>query len=152
MGLLNYTTQISVEKTVSEIQAMLAKAKASAVLSEFDGCGNVIAISFKVPTKMGLLAFRLPCDPQAIQQVLNNQVRSGQIPKRFLNDSAQALRVGWRIIKQWLEAQLAIVETKMVTIDQVFLPYAQTASGETLYEMIAARGYNVLQLEAPKSH
>jgi len=35
----------------------------------------------------------------------------------------QSRRVGWRIIRQWLEAQLAIVETQMVTIEQVFLPY-----------------------------
>lgn len=151
MGLLNYTTQIAVEKTVGEIQSMLARAKAAAVLAEYDGCGNVIAISFKVPTNMGVLAFRLPCEPRAVQQILNNQARAGKIPKRFLNDTDQARRVGWRIIRQWLEAQLAIVETQMVTIDQVFLPYAQTTNGATLYEVMVEKGYNALQLEAPKA-
>jgi hypothetical protein len=34
MAILNYTTQISAEKTVTEIQAMLAKAKAQAIMTE----------------------------------------------------------------------------------------------------------------------
>ncbi|WP_189339127.1 hypothetical protein [Williamsia muralis] len=35
-----------------------------------------------------------------------------------------ALRVAWRITKDWVEAQLAIIETQMVTPAQVF-PRAQ---------------------------
>lgn len=147
MGLLNYTTQITTTKSIAEIQAMLARAKATAMLTEFDGAGNVTALSFKVQTKFGLMPFRLPCDPRAVQAVLNQQVRDRKIPKRFLNDMDQARRVGWRIIKDWLEAQLAIVETEMVTIEQVFLPYAQTETGATLYEALQARQFNMLALE-----
>lgn len=149
MGLLNYTTEIAVEKTVGEIQAMLSRARASAILSEYDDAGNITALSFKVPTKLGTLSFRLPCDPRAVSQILNNQVRERKIPRRYLNDMAQARRVGWRIIRQWLEAQLAIVETQMVTLEQVFLPYAQNAEGTTLYEALRDRGFNGLALEAP---
>lgn len=152
MGLLNYTTSIDVTKTIAEITGMLAKAKAAAILSDYDGAGNVIAISFKVPTQFGLMAFRLPCEPRAVSQILNNQVKAGQIPRRFQNDMDQARRVGWRIIRQWLEAQLAIVETQMVTLEQVFLPYAQTESGATIYERMVARGFTgfSLMLESPK--
>ena len=151
MGLLNYTTSIEVGKTIGEIQLMLARAKVSAILAEYDGAGNVTAISFKVPTKFGLMAFRLPCEPRAVQQILNKQVCARQIPSRFHNNMDQARRVGWRIIRQWLEAQLAIVETEMVTLEQVFLPYVQTDSGATLYERLVERGFSNLMLEAPKS-
>lgn len=149
MGLLKYTTEKPIEETIADIQRMLLRAKASSVLQDFDGAQNVIAISFKVPTKFGVMAFRLPCEARAIQAVLNAQAKAGAIPKRFLNDTDQARRVGWRIIRQWLEAQLAIVETQMVTLEQVFLPYAQTESGATIYERMVERGFNVLALEAP---
>jgi hypothetical protein len=39
-------------------------------------------------------------------------------------------------VKDWVEAQLAIIETRMVTTAQVFLPYAVTTNGQTLYEYI----------------
>lgn len=49
MPLLNYTTTIEASKTVSEIQTMLAKHGARAVLIEYDKQGFVEALFFKVP-------------------------------------------------------------------------------------------------------
>ena len=42
--------------------------------------------------------------------------------------------MAWRIIKDWIEAQLAIVEAEMVEMAEVFLPYAVTKSNKTLYQ------------------
>lgn len=150
MGLLNYTTSIETGKTVAEITQMLSRARAAAVLSEFDDQQHIVAISFKINTKFGLMAFRLPCSPQAVLAVLNGQVKAGKIPRRYHNDMEQARRVGWRIIKDWLEAQLAIVETQMVSLDQVFLPYAQNETGQTLYEIMSEQRFTGLALPAPK--
>ena len=53
----------------------------------------------------------------------------------------QAKRVAWRIVKDWVEAQLAIIETQMVKPEQVFLPYAITQTGETLYETVISNSH-----------
>jgi hypothetical protein len=34
--------------------------------------------------------------------------------------------VSWRLINDWVEAQMTIVETTMVQLEQVFLPYVIT--------------------------
>ena len=44
--------------------------------------------------------------------------------------------MSWRILKDWVQAQRAIVDTKMVRLEQVFLPYAIMPDGRTLYERI----------------
>ena len=49
---------------------------------------------------------------------------------------AQAIRTSWRIVKDWVEAQLAIIETRMVKTEQVFLPYAIMRDNKTLYEHV----------------
>jgi hypothetical protein len=36
----------------------------------------------------------------------------------------QAARVAWRIIKDWIEAQLALVESNQAVMAEVFFPYA----------------------------
>ena len=46
----------------------------------------------------------------------------------------QATRTAWRIVKDWVEAHIALVETQMVTAPQVFLPYAVMRDGRTLSE------------------
>src|SRR6266566_2301465 len=132
MPLLNYTTQIDAFKTISEIQKLLAKAGASAVMSEMDNNGNIVALSFKIKLNEQDIAFRLPTDWRPVMQVMQ---QDSHVP-RSLKTQEQALRVSWRITKNWIEAQVAFIETMMVTTAQVFLPYAVTSNGQTLYEYI----------------
>lgn len=142
MAILNYTTQIQTEKTVAEIQTMLAKARANAILTEYDEAGILSAISFRIATSSGIMTFRLPANIQKIYQVI---VRDKKITPR-LRTKEQASRVAWRIMKDWIAAQLAIVSAEMVDLEQVFLPYAQNNSGVTLYEAIKDGRFNGLAL------
>ncbi len=145
MSLLNYTTQIAAQKTVSEIQHMLCKAKASAVLTEYDPEGVLSAISFRITKTHGILSFRLPANIDNVWKVL---VRDYSIPKK-LRTREQASRVAWRIVKDWLAAQLAFIESQQADFEQVFLPYAQYADGRTIYEAIKEKGFSGLALPAP---
>lgn len=150
MALLNYTTQISADKTVAEIQAILARAGAMAIMTEYDANAVLVGISFKIATPFGPTAYSLPCDVAAVNRILDKQMRAGKVPRRLVT-TEQASRVGWRIIKDWIEAQLALVQTQMVTLDQVFLPYARTNTGETVYQRYIGAGMNGLLLEVPKA-
>lgn len=138
MPLLNYTTGISVDKTVSEIQKILTKNGASAILVENDDTGEIIALSFRVKLNDNVISFRLPNDWRPVLHILE---RDPKVP-RAKRTKEQALRVSWRIIKDWVEAQMAIVQTKMVQLDQVFLPYAVAKDGRTFYEV--AKSSNLL--------
>jgi hypothetical protein len=146
MGLLNYTTEITVEKSIGEIQKMLIAAKATAILCDYDGAGNIMALSFKIVTNFGLMAFRLPAEISAVTRLLTLQSQAGKIPRKYAHDSNQARRVAWRILKDWIEAQLAIIETGMVTMEQVFLPYAQDHTGRTIFESLRENGFKTLAL------
>ena len=42
----------------------------------------------------------------------------------------------WRIVKDWAEAQMALLETQMVSTQDVFLPYAVMQDGSTLAERV----------------
>lgn len=136
MPLLNYTTRIPTNKTVGEIQKLLAKAGANAILSEYDNNGEVTAVSFKMSVRNNEIGFRLPVEPDKVLLVLKTQ--RGVEPRYKTVEHAK--RVAWRIVKDWVEAQLAIIETQMVEAEQVFLPYAITSNGETLYETILSNG------------
>jgi len=130
MPLLNYTTTISAQKTVGEIQGILAGHGAMAILMNYVD-GEVESLSFKVMTVHGEVAIRLPVDPDAVLLVMQR----GRVPRAYCN-WAQAVRVAWRILKSWVQAQMALIETDMVKMEQVFLPYWVVPSGKTLYDHI----------------
>jgi len=136
MAILNYTTTISTEKTASEIQKKLAITGAEAVLSEYDKDGVMCAMSFRIRG----LYFRLPINIEGTYQAMNKDRR---IPNR-LKTYEQAARVAWRIIKDWIEAQIAIIQAGQAEIEQVFLPYAQNQLGQTLYEVIKENEFKQL--------
>lgn len=142
--LLNYTTTIEAIKTVGEIQGILAGHGAKSIKTDYSADGQVEALSFLIVTPHGEVGIRLPVDPEAVFRVLNKQNRLGKVPGRYLNH-AQAVRVAWRIVKDWVEAQMAILETEMVKMEQVFLPYAIVKDGKTLYEALVENKFKMLK-------
>jgi hypothetical protein len=147
MPILNYTTGVKTEKTLGEIMGMLVKAKAQAILTEYEE-GEVSAVSFKMETEFGVRFFRLPANVQKILQVI---VRDTRIPRQSRNHE-QATRIAWRIVKDWLEVQLAMIEAGLVDKLQIFLPYMQSRQdGATLYEALRDQQFDTsLLLHGPK--
>jgi len=131
MPLLNYTTEVAAARTVSTITAMLATSGARRIMTDFDGLGHPIGVGFSVETIHGVRGFHLPVNTAAVEKVLR---RDRKVPPRYKTPE-QAERVAWRILKDWLEAQLAIIATEMVTLDQVMLPYMQGDDGRTVYQL-----------------
>lgn len=127
MPIKDYSSKVDVFQTLGEIQGMLVKHGAKKVLQEFDDDGKVISVSFMINTPMGMQAVKLPANVDAVQKVLAKQ--------RVKSDREQAERTAWRIIKDWIAAQMAILESQMVTMDEIFLPYILNIDGQTVYKL-----------------
>lgn len=145
MALLNYTTSIEPTKTMAEIQRCLVAHGARGVITMFDGQGQAESLTFAVPTPFGDRSFRLPANVGAVEKTLTIQFRKGKVPRRFACRE-QAARVAWRIVKDWVEAQMAIIESGMVSMDEVFLPYMLGPRDQTVYQVMRERH---LALPAP---
>ncbi|MCC6833311.1 MAG: hypothetical protein IT200_18400 [Thermoleophilia bacterium] len=139
MPILNYTTTIDATKTLAEIQALLARHGARAIQIDYDGQGAPVALAFQAETPIGRQAYRLPANIDAVFAVLTRQHQRGSVQRRFVTRE-QAARVGWRILKDWVQAQLAIIETQMTTLDEVMLPWLIAGrDGQTVYQLYAQR-------------
>jgi hypothetical protein len=116
---------------------------AQAVLTEYDPDGAYVSsLSFKIAVNGQPMSFRLPCDWRPVLAILTKGKR--QPPKyderRYAawetQHREQAVRTAWRIVKDWVEAQMALVETQMISTQDVFLPYAVIGDGRTLAERV----------------
>ena len=128
MAILNYTTQIDASKTAAEVQQILAKGGAKQVSIDYDE-GIPSALTFSITYLEQPIHFRLPCNVDGVYKSLCNS----KIPSSK-KTTAQVRRVAWRIIKDWVEAQLAIVESRQAQMTEVFLPYAVQEGGQTLFQ------------------
>lgn len=91
--------------------------------------GLVVSLSFLLDLKSNKISFKLPVNWKKVQQILKNEgIGKG-------HDDAYAYRVSWAIMRDWVEAQMAILATETVTMP-LFLPYAVDKTGVTLYEKV----------------
>ena len=131
MPIANYTTTVEAIKSVGEIQGILVAHGAKSIMMNYSDNGTIESLSFLVNTPHGNLPFNLPVDPDAVLRVMQ---REGLQP-RYCN-RPQAVRIAWRIIKDWVRAQMALLETDMVRMEQIFLPYMVSRDNKTLYQVM----------------
>ena len=139
MAILNYTTTIDSFKTVSEIEYILMKHNAKSIMKNYEG-ETITGLSFLIDTGIQQIPVRLPVKVDECLKVLKKEKREN--PQKKIKDTReQAERVAWRILKDWVEAQMALLDIQMVRFEEIFLPYIQTNNGQTVYEKLAERQF-----------
>lgn len=140
MALKNYTTQIEAAQTVGEITGLLASSGITSIKVDYQN-GQANAITFAAFLLNMPQEFQLKVNAEAVLTVLKSQ----KVQPRF-QTKEQAFRVGWRILKDVIETQLASVAIKQVELAQAFFGFALDAkTGQTAYEIVAPK---MLQLTA----
>jgi hypothetical protein len=145
-GLLNYTTSIPIQRTISEMQQMLVAAGALEISQRYVD-GNAVGLTFTAPTQYGPQQFILPVDADAVRAVLlKNKPRAAKANSKPYSYE-QAERVAWRVARSWLEAQLAMIQIGLAKIDQIMLPYMHVGDQQTVYDKYL-ESQQYLQIEA----
>ncbi len=138
MAILNYTTTVDAFKTVSEIEYILMRHKAKSIMKNYDG-ESVTSLSFLIDTGMQQIPVRLPVKVDECLKVLKKE--KWENPKKQIKDTRdQAERVAWRILKDWVEAQMALLDIEMVRFEEIFLPYIEV-NGQTIYERLEEKQF-----------
>ena len=141
MAILNYTTTVDSFKTVSEIEYILMKHKAKSIMKNYDG-ETITGLSFLIDTGVQQIPVKLPVKIDECLEVLKKEKREN--PRKQIKDTRQqAERVAWRILKDWVEAQMALLDIEMVRFEEIFLPYIETNNGQTIYERLEERQFLV---------
>lgn len=142
MPLLMYTTSVPAARTVAKIQALLVKAGARGIAYQYDEAGVLVGMSFAVRAPYGDQTYTLPSNVEKVRAVLLRQ----KVSPRY-STVEHAARVAWRILQEWVAAQLALIETETVGLDQIMLPFAHAdAQGTTVYErFVEMRGVAALE-------
>ncbi len=137
MALKNTFAKLPTQRYIQDAQDALVKAGASGIQMEFEE-GRVAGLAFSIKFGDLRIQFKLPVDWRKFQNVLRNE------DNRRAEEADYCYRVAWACTKDWIEAQMAFVESENATVAQIFLPYAVTKSGNTLFEDIAKNGSELL--------
>lgn len=151
MILKNYTTNKDYLRTIGEIEQMLSKIGARKIMKEYNEQGEVFALSFTILYKEQEIPIRLPARieriPSALRHHYNNnkETTSSQrsLLKQAMQDTNRARNIGWRILQDWLEATLSIMQLDQINMLEALLPFTQWGKeGKTLYDLLEQQDFN----------
>ena len=134
MPLNNYTSGMPINRIFNGIQKMLVSHGANQISFSYSDNGLAIGIMFVVKTTKGMLPIKLPVKIEKIRAVFEKDgVR--------IKDDMQPYRTGWKNIHDWIKAQMAMLDTEMVKMEEIFLPYMTNNQGSTYFEILESRGF-----------
>lgn len=142
MKLKNYTSNVPVARTLSRIEECLAEAGATGIMKEYKK-GFLTALAFRVTLPTGrAMSIRLPANADGVFAALMKEVkrpREGTAAKI----REQAGRTSWKLMQDWVEVQLSLIQMQQADFVQVFLPYVWDGK-TTFYEQLKAKNFLAL--------
>jgi hypothetical protein len=165
MFLKNYTSNVPVSDSIARIERVLITCGVAAIGKEYGPSGEMVALNFEIAFEPGKspVKVRLPADKDACLVSLWNdycgvdgacshdktRANSSHKKKRRGEFAQQAERTAWKLMVDWVEVQMSMIQMKQAETLQVFLPYI-TCNGETFYQRLKGQGYRAL-LAPPSS-
>lgn len=126
MAIKNYTTKVDLYTSIGEIQGALARHGATKIMIDYDN-GLPVAISFGLQTPAGARGFCLPAAVEGTLRVFQRE--------KLKADRQQAEMTAWRNVRDWVLAQMALIECCDVAVEEVFFPYMADRNGRTMYQL-----------------
>src|SRR5690348_1625630 len=125
MPLKNYRSEST--RSFEIIQQTLAQHKARQIVLDYAEDGQVRALAFSLEIQGQLHAFRLPALVENVERILYDNREATPAHKD------QAYRTAWANLRDWMTAQMALIDTGMVKAEEVFLPYMLNHAGQTYF-------------------
>ena len=138
MFLKNYTSNVPVSQTIDRIEQVLIRCGVSGITKEYIGVnGEIWAVQFQIEAPSGKITIRLPADKgKALDALWLDYVAGEKLnekgdalhwnnrkKKKRADFADQAARTAWKIVQDWIEVQMSMIQMKQADTLQVFLPY-----------------------------
>ncbi len=146
MFLKNYTSNVPVSQTIYRIEQVLIKCGVNGIQKEFGNGGAVTAITFRIELEEGKPhVVRLPVnEQQALEALWENYKKQSPNGYKTKSDfTEQSRRTAWKIIQDWVEVQMSMVQMKQADFREVFLPYFWDGK-RTYFTAIKEAGFRAL--------
>lgn len=140
MALKNYTSEG--RGTFEKIQRVLSSHGANRIMYDYGPEGQLTAITFGLDLNGQPMGFRLPALTENVVQIMyGGEDRWGRQKKITQAQRDQAYKTAWANIRDWIDAQMALIDTRQVKLEQVFLPYLIMKDNKTLFEQLERKQF-----------
>lgn len=162
--LKNYTSDVPVSESIRRIEQVLLQCGVTGIMKEYSASQKITAITFRIEDEDRPRMIRLPAKEKEAVDVLflsyadgetiteDGQQIKGYSRKRLQRKDfvEQGERTAWRIVKDWVEVQMSMIQLNQADIGEVFLAYEWDGK-RTYYQALKESNYAGLLREGSPS-
>lgn len=155
--LKNYTSGVPVSQTIARIESVLIRCGVKGITKEYLPNGTVEAIHFHIEMPTSRVAtIRMPAKVEEAQEALwlnyvgtdrlspdGHKMEWNSYKKKSRSDFAeQAARTAWKIVQDWIEVQMSMIQMKQADTLEVFMPFLWDGNRhQTYYQALKDKGF-----------
>lgn len=145
MTIKNYTSQVAAARSISYIERKLVQHGATYINKEYEKDGRIKSMSFSLKRNGAFIPFRLPAKTEACEKVLIQNLSKRARPETLKKIPEQAERTAWKILSDWVEIQMSMIELAQVDFMEVFMPYVfDPIREQTFFEKMKEKNFKAL--------
>jgi hypothetical protein len=140
----NYTSEVAAVKSINHIEKRLVENNARNIMKIYDA-GHLTGIAFIVRVNDSDMPFKIPARIDKVEKVLMDQYsRPRKDTARIVKDQAE--RTAWKILADWVDIQMSLVELDQAELAEVFMPYLYNHQKETtFFDSWKSNGFTMLE-------
>lgn len=144
MAIKNYTSTVPMINSISRIEHRLAQAGALHISKSYEN-EKPIGMLFQIQSNGIPVVFKLPAKAGRVFDWLKMQKKRPPTKSQMEQIRAQADRTAWKILSDWIDIQISLIELGQAEVMEIFLPYAyDEGKGQTLYEKLEENNFKLL--------
>lgn len=147
MAIKNYTSTVPVINSISRIEHRLAQSGATHISKSYDEnkTGRPIGMIFQINVNNLPMIFKLPSKTENVFNYLIKQYKRPPTKSQLETIRAQADRTAWKILSDWIDIQVSLIELDQAEATEIFLPYAfDGRTNQTLFEKLKENNFKLL--------
>lgn len=141
MKIRNYTSEVPVERSISNIETLLVAAGASHIAKVYDDQKEISGFIFQLAVDLMPATFKLPVNAKAVLKIFEAEAPRTKSVVLW----PQAKRTAWKLLHEWVHLQITMIQLGQAEAVQLFLPYAYDAKRDmTLFDKMKEGGFKQL--------
>ena len=145
----NYTSTVPAYRSVNYIEHRLVQHGAKNILKLYDN-KRLSGIAFIITVNGKDMPFRLPARIDRVKKRLEGAVKRAR-ESTMDRIAEQAERTAWKLLSDWVDIQMSLVELDQVEFIEVFMPYIYDHTKEqTFFEKVKKGGFTMLEDKSKK--
>ena len=144
MNIKNYTSSVPMLNSIQKIEFRLSQAGATHISKSYEN-EKPVGMLFQIPVEGIPLTFKLPAKADRVFNYLKSQRRRPPNGKELDTIKAQADRTAWKILSDWIDIQVSIIQLDQAEAVEVFLPYVyDIKKDKTFFEIAKSNSFKLL--------